>query len=56
MKGLIIKDLIALKKQVKIFLVLAAFYVVFSIITKNTRITLTNMLHTIIKPLSLIKN
>lgn len=36
MKGLIIKDLIALKKQVKIFLILAAFYIVFSIVTKNT--------------------
>jgi len=36
MKGLIIKDLIALKKQVKIFLVLAAFYIVYSFMMKNT--------------------
>lgn len=35
MKGLIIKDLIALKKQGKIMLLLAAFYIVYSISTKN---------------------
>jgi len=35
MKGLIIKDLFALRKQGKMMLMIAAFYVAFSVFTKN---------------------
>ena len=38
MKGLIIKDLIALKNRAKIFFILAAFYIVYSIFMKDTNI------------------